>query len=170
MYMKSIYKYIGAGLTLSVLGFANLASAALVVTPATGSTVTEIDVNCTDDAHYYGFYHAGSNKQVTEGECDATNITVSEPGNYNLAVTVADQTGVDYTNLTVAETTVVQITPNFAAAGAPTAITASGYTNFLTGIADFLTAQLPAVLVVLASLIGLGFLIRRVRRWIGKKA
>jgi uncharacterized membrane protein YdjX (TVP38/TMEM64 family) len=44
------------------------------------------------------------------------------------------------------------------------------FTTFVGDIGSILTSNLPLVLGVLAALIGLGFLITRVKKWIGKKA
>lgn len=44
------------------------------------------------------------------------------------------------------------------------------FTTFVGDVGSILTDNLPLVLGILAALIGLGFLIGRVKKWIGKKA
>lgn len=44
------------------------------------------------------------------------------------------------------------------------------FTSFMTDITSILTTNLSKILLVVAALIGLGFLIVRVKKWIGKKA
>jgi len=63
-----------------------------------------------------------------------------------------------------------QTTPDFGSASVSSDITGSSFTDFLASIGDFMVTYLPAILTVLAALIGLGFLLTRVRRWIGKRA
>lgn len=43
-------------------------------------------------------------------------------------------------------------------------------THFVGAIGDALTTNIPVVLAVTASLIGLGFILSRVKRWIARKA
>lgn len=43
------------------------------------------------------------------------------------------------------------------------------FSTFVTDVADVLAASLPVLLVVAAGLIGLGIVIRYVKRWIGRK-
>jgi hypothetical protein len=50
-----------------------------------------------------------------------------------------------------------------------TSTVASIFTTFVGNIATNLTDNLPTVLVVVAGLIGLGILIKYVKRWIGRK-
>lgn len=44
------------------------------------------------------------------------------------------------------------------------------FTTFVGDIGSILTDNLPLVLGILAALIGLGFLLSRAKRWIGRKA
>jgi len=43
-------------------------------------------------------------------------------------------------------------------------------THFVGGVGDALTTNIPVILVITASLIGLGIVLRYVRKWIGRKA
>jgi len=44
------------------------------------------------------------------------------------------------------------------------------FTTFVGDVGSILTDNLPLVVGILAALIGLGFLIARVKKWIGRKA
>lgn len=175
LFLRNFMKKTIAIFALALMSFASTASAALVISPARIQQNEPIDsINCTSDDDYYGIYSSTGAYQ-TAGECDAADYQASlAPGVYTVVVTDADQSGgeflyeVDPTDRV--EVATFQVVPNFADPTAVPAITEGAFTGFLSGIGAFLVANLPAILATLAALIGLGFLITRVRRWIGKKA
>jgi len=164
--MKKLY--FALALFAAVL-MATPTQAAMVITPDRTTMYDTVNINCTSDTDYYGIYRSTTKEQVVEGECDGNNVDVGAVGTFIVGASVADQEGQSYYDLTFTETANVQVDPNFST-GDSTVMMNAPFSNFLTAIGTFLTTNLPAVLTVLAALIGLGFLIRRVKRWIGKKA
>jgi hypothetical protein len=155
------------GLTVFGLAvvFAFPVSAAVTVSADRVIDGQEVTPTCTG---FYGFYDASSLKQGVLGACG----TPASPGLgvWKVVETAADQTGKAYVELTVTSSTDVQVTPDFSDPDVANSVTGSAATGLVTGIGSFLVSQLPALLTVLACLIGLGFLLVRVRRWIGKRA
>jgi hypothetical protein len=154
---------------LSLTLVASTAFAAFDVTPTRAYDGQNITVTCGNAAHYYGIYDASTQKQKFTEICTTPTPTGVAVGVYKVVESVAAQTDDYLFDVTPTNTGSVQVVPNFAGNGM---IDATGETTggFVNNIGAFLTAYLPSVLAVLAALIGLGFLITRVKRWIGKKA
>lgn len=172
--MKLVFAKLSTALATLALAISPvIAHAAVVVTPSRGTTQAVYDINCANDAHYYSIYNNSTLVQEDAGECDATDLAGISVGTYKVAVSASDLGGVDYEQATIVEETTFQITPDYSGSSGGTAsaqITGNAATGYVADIGGWLVAQLPTVLGVLGALIGLGFLLTRVRRWIGKRA
>lgn len=148
-----------------------IANAAVTAVPSPSIVDQEFTVTCTD-TNFYQAFNVSNYTNAFGGACDSGGAADSHtaPGNYVVIEMASNET--DYLAALQAEVarTTIQITPNWSDPNVAGTITGSSFTGFLAGIGDFLVTQLPAILVVLAALIGLGFLLVRVRRWIGSKA
>jgi len=102
--------------------------------------------------------HIVGNFIVKEFESDPATITLANANAH--ADYVATLTG-SY-----------QVQPDFSSETSSGLLVGAGgsVTSMVAGIGAFLVTNLPVILAVLAALIGLGFLIRRVKMWIGKRA
>jgi len=152
--------------TLALAFTAVSANAAIGLTPTrTVENAPDVAVTCTG---YFGTWNNSTKAQGDTGSCPGTFTAVT--GNWIVLESAADQTSATFYEVTPTDTDYITITPDFSSGTAANTMTSGGFTGFMTGISAFLVSQLPVVLGVLAALIGLGFLIRRTMRWIGRKA
>lgn len=158
---------------LSLIVFAVPVSA-MTVTPSRVVVDQTFDVDCVADTDFYSIFNNSTYEFVQTGECDATDLFISVPGNYIIAATTSSVNSDDrYVDVVWSEQSTIQVVPDFtttAGESISTQVTGSAWTNFLAGIGDFLVANLPGILAFVAALIGLGFLLVRVKRWIGRRA
>lgn len=110
--------------------------------------------------------------QYTSGGLDTSTLGVGVYGlaEYNSFAGTLGDNFYHWVGLTPTQTSVLQVTPDYTTGTVASDISGSNFDDFLQSIGQFLVAWLPSALAVLAALIGLGFLITRVKRWIGKKA
>jgi len=147
------------------------AFAALVVTPSRiVSAIQDFSVNCTDDADFFGIYNNSSKVYISGGECDGDDQSLEDPGTYNVLVSDTDISSIGYYSVTVVEQANIQVVPDFTSDEVSTDILGSSSDDLVTGVGTFLLSKLPTIIALLGALIGLGFLLARVRKWIGKRA
>lgn len=169
--MQTKVKIILAALALVVV--ASPVSANITLSDSKVIAGQEFTVTCASSAGYYSVFRNSTFENITSGTCTDSPVdeNLSDVGNF--VIMELDSNETVYVNAlaaTVSDTETVQVTPDFSDPDVSQTVTAGSFTGFLGGIGSFLVAQLPAVLATLAALIGLGFLLTRVRRWIGKKA
>jgi len=137
------------------------------------------DINCNTNTTHTLLAVENSTQKVVYRETCVENMDLradlTEPGNYKLYEVVNSGAAALGTNFmasgnTPLFTAVMKLTPDFTDSDVGSSITGSSFTDFLARLGAFMVAKLPLILAVLAALIGLGFLLTRVRRWIGKRA
>lgn len=153
--------------------FGSVANAALTDTAiVAGDNIT---FTCTDPDDYVAAYQASSLTQVFAAECPyVKGVWDLGPGNFHLVAETTDLADVPYNDAvagTPTEVALLRANPNFTpGGGAGLSITQAPATGFVGNVGAFLTTVLPFILLVFAALIGLGFLLTRVKRWIGRRA
>jgi len=162
--MKKLYGILAA---LALMVVALPSNAAITFDKASPQpTNNEVTVSCTG---YFGVYRSTTKQEINTGTCNNA-LDADTPGTYTVLESATSQEGDGYYAVTSTDSESYQVTPDFSGSTTYGSITNASFTDFLAGIGDYLTENLPLVLAVLAALIGLGFLIRRVMRWIGRKA
>lgn len=133
----------------------------------------DFTVTCASSAGYYAVFQNSSNKLVTTGSCTDSPVdeNLSDVGNFKIME--VDATVASYQEAlaaTISDTKVVQVIPDFADADAASTISGTSYADFWNGWTAYATANWQLLFTGLAALIGLGFLIRSVKKHVGRRA
>ena len=180
--MKPTYKVLTTSIISAGLLF-GLQAFAFTVTPSRGNGETNVTTVCADALNKVAAYSTAGGVPVNDDadHCDATEslntITSGSTGSYIFVEhsAASDFSAVDLTNVVGTTGYVGNVKVNMVPESDSTGVhllseMTVASSGLVSGIGIFITDNLPAVLGVLAALIGLGFLVRHVRKWIGKKA
>jgi len=178
MFKKLIKPVVLLAAVFVVVSAIPAAKAAITYDPTAGRVVLgdSIGIACSA-GHFVSVFQVGTlNQLVAAADCDpsydATGVIV-QPGTYYAVETstnVNDTYGNTVNDADYVGQSTFQVVPDFASTSAPQDITGSAADGLVSGVGDFLVSKLAAVLAVLAALIGLGFLLSKVRHWISRKA